>query len=719
MSIDVVIGAVKNRSIYPRLIDQVQQLSDSGTLYIGYLLPATADSSQIADALLVSNRGVFVFRFLNEDSPNPQRPEDVSVLEDQYFAVSNLLEQHASLRQGRKLAFHVHTILVLPDSSGNHRQFNEVDVLPVDQIFNWISAKPNIDAELLRPLLAAIQRVRNYKPVKKREDVNVENSMGWKLKTIEREIANLDKWQQKAALEVPDGPQRIRGLAGSGKTVVLALKAALMHSQHPEWNIAVVFWSRSLYQQFEDLVTRFSFEYSGDRPNLEKLQILHAWGASDRPGLYSSMANMLGVTPRDYAYAVGKYGRRDPFQGICSELLDFERHRPATPVFDAVLIDEAQDLPPGFFQLVIKFIGEPKRVIWAYDELQRLSDSAMPSTDQLFGLKPDGSAIVTLNSTPDGPQRDIVLERCYRNPPWIIATAHSFGIGVYAGDQVLQHFDEPQLWSEVGYDVERGTLELGELVKLRRSPNSYPEYFDEHLKKEDVVTIHSFESEEDHDFWLATTISKHIELDEIDLDDMLVILPEPYTSQSRYGRLKLRLDSFSVPSHLVGVSSNTDKVFRQGSLAVTHIFRAKGNEAPMVFTIDTHEILQSLEPVVSRNKLFTAITRSRAWARISGWGGGMDQITDEFQKLESNDFSLEFRIPSASELAKLRTINREMSRQDVTKIKRAATSLDEVLAAIEQGELNIERLPLSTRQRLKNVFKESFPDVDNSKVDDQ
>lgn len=46
---------------------------------------------------------------------------------------------------------------------------------------------------------------------------------------------------KKAAFEIPEGPQRIRGLAGSGKTIVLALKAAYLHTQYPDMKIAVTF----------------------------------------------------------------------------------------------------------------------------------------------------------------------------------------------------------------------------------------------------------------------------------------------------------------------------------------------------------------------------------------------------------------------------------------------------------------------------------------------
>ena len=60
-----------------------------------------------------------------------------------------------------------------------------------------------------------------------------EDSQGAKLKQLENSIATLDNLQSKAVIETVDGVQRIRGLAGSGKTIVLALKAAYLHAQHP------------------------------------------------------------------------------------------------------------------------------------------------------------------------------------------------------------------------------------------------------------------------------------------------------------------------------------------------------------------------------------------------------------------------------------------------------------------------------------------------------
>ena len=118
------------------------------------------------------------------------------------------------------------------------------------------------------------------KPAKRRITATDPASRGSTLKEIEKNIANLDRWQKEAAIESPEGPQRIRGLAGSGKTVVLALKAAYWHAQHPDWLIVLTFQSRALYQQISDLVTRFTFEQSNDKPDLEYLRIIHSVGIS-------------------------------------------------------------------------------------------------------------------------------------------------------------------------------------------------------------------------------------------------------------------------------------------------------------------------------------------------------------------------------------------------------------------------------------------------------
>ncbi len=423
----------------------------------------------------------------------------------------------------------------------------------------------------------------------------------------------------------------------------------------------------------------------------------------------------LGETPRDWAYAQGKYGMDDAFQGVCRELLSAARSRPVEPIFDAVLIDEAQDLPPEFFQLVYLCTRDPKRIVWGYDELQRLSEAAMPSTVELFGTGPDGAQLISLEAPADGPQRDIVLPVCYRNTPWALATAHALGIGVYRPAGLLQHPDEPQLWSDIGYNVVNGQLAEGEPVALERAPTSYPSYFSELLKPEDAVVVASFPDEAAQDVWLAEQIEKNLNEDELQHDDILVVLPDTYRAKSRAPRLMRELTRRQIPSHLAGVNTSADQIFQPDSVAIAHIFRAKGNEAPMVYAIDAQYAAADFNAVTRRNKLFTAITRSRAWVRITGYGDQMKLIEDEVEAVKNQEYRLRFTIPTTQRLAQLRHIHRDRPEGEEAAVRRVTEGVSAFLEAVDRGEMDLYDLPPDVRTRLTRLRVDS---ADRDHADD-
>lgn len=62
--------------------------------------------------------------------------------------------------------------------------------------------------------------------------------------------------------------------------------------------------------------------------------------------------------------------------------------------YDIILMDEAQDFPPSFYKLIYKLSKEPKRIIWAYDELQSLEGKDIPDTGTLFGYSDDGKKLL-------------------------------------------------------------------------------------------------------------------------------------------------------------------------------------------------------------------------------------------------------------------------------------------------------------------------------------
>lgn len=716
MSLDVVYGESRNRAAAKALADQLRSVVEDGTVYLGYPVLATADERVEVDALLVSRvHGLVAFLIAEQVPASAEQWQELVEHQDRLYAVlESHLGRHDRLRSGRRLALTPQTATVFPAP---------VTALPdtaiegfygaLEEVPGWVVGLPAIAESVERSLHAALQRVATIKPAKKRTAVEKQSSRGAILKEIERGIANLDSWQKAAAIESPEGPQRIRGLAGSGKTVVLALKAAYWHAQNPEWRIAVTFHSRALYQQIDDLATRFSFEHSNDKPDPERLQIIHSWGSRSRPGVYSLIAAALGEIPQDWVSARAKYGMDDAFQGVCQELLAIAMTRTVTPIFDAVLIDEAQDLPPEFFQLVYLFTKEPKRIVWGFDELQKLSEAVMPDTDELFGTGPNGESLVSLTAASDSPKRDIVLPICYRNTPWALATAHALGVGVYRDEGLLQHPDQPTLWRDIGYNVVHGELTAGEPITLERSRDSAPEYFQRLLTAADAVVVQAFADEQAQDVWVAQQIATNLSVDELEEDDILIVLPDTYRAKSRAPRLMRELRRLGISSHLVGVNTSVDEVFLPGSVAVAHIYRAKGNEAPMVYAVDAQHAASDFNAVTRRNTLFTAITRSRAWVRVTGWGEKMQPIINETARVVEKGFKLEFTIPTDEQLRTLRHIHRDRPAEEEESVKKATEGVEAFLGAIEKGEMDILDLPPALRTKLVTSLQKEVTPLDD------
>lgn len=715
MSLEVVYGESRNRRTAQALVEQLQPVVEDGTVYLGYPVLATADERVEVDALLVCRKhGLVAFLLANSLPARDEEWTEIIAEQDRLFAIlESHLSRHEGLREGRRVAIRPETATVFASTPST-----EVPGEPegfygsMETVRDWVGGLSPISEVLERNLQAALQRVTTIKPAKRRSSVTRDGSRGTILKEIESGIANLDRWQKAAAIESPEGPQRIRGLAGSGKTVVLALKAAYWHSQQPDWHIALTFHSRALYQQINDLVTRFTFEHTNDAPDETRLRIVHSWGSSTRSGVYSLIASALGEPARNWSYARGKYGMDGAFAGACRELLEVARSHDVRPIFDAVLIDEAQDLPPEFFQLVYLFTNDPKRIVWGYDELQKLSEAAMPTTDELFGTGLKGENLISLDSADKEPKRDIILPVCYRNTPWALATAHALGVGVYREEGLLQHPDEPDLWRDVGYSVVHGQLSWGSPVTLERSNASYPSYFPELLEAQDAVAVRSFPTRDEHDAWIAREIGRNLTDDELEPDDILIVLPDSYTAKSRAQHLMRHLSHQGIESHLVGVNTSADVVFQPDSVAMAHIYRAKGNEAPMVYAVDSQNAAEQFNAVTRRNSLFTAITRSRAWVRITGWGARMDPIVREVETVCSKGFKLRFTIPTSNELSKLRHLHRDRPEGFEESLRKATEGLSVFVEAYERGELDLLDLPPALRTKLMLSFRTESPDDD-------
>ena len=743
MALDVVRGTNNKPAASSALVEALGGVPNlTGRLFLGFPIIRTAEGPQPVEALWLSEeKGIVVFDLVEaDDLENYQGRQD-----DAFNAIEGHLRLDRRLVARRKLRVPVNVLTFAPQCADAGEdgypvltKANVTDQLAA--LADWSDSCP----EAHDAALSALQNVQTIQPTRSREQ---DAPRAAKLKKLEGAIKTLDNWQHTAMIETIDGVQRIRGLAGSGKTIVLALKAAYLHYIHPEWCIAITFYTRSLKGTFKRLVRDWHIRYTGEEPDWSHLQVINAWGTHGGDGIYSEFCRRNDIDYLDFGRAK-LLSQEDPFASACQAALN-EATRIKT-TYDAILVDEAQDLPPAFLRLCYDLLNKPKRLVYAYDELQRLSGESMPSSEKIFGTKPNGKPQVSL-----GPKQDIILRTCYRNSRPILVTAHALGFGIYRRPPdsarrqtrspakpahralgLVQMFDQDSLWQDVGYSVIEGKLEEGEDVTLHRDSSTSPPFLEEipcmapilsgaarppDHPFHDLVQFHVFGDEDEQAQWVVAEVEKNLREDGLRPDDIIVINPDPRTTRKKAGAVRARMLKRRIACHIAGVDTDRDTFFIEDSIALSGVPRARGNEAAMVYVINAESGIAGTHNAASvRNRLFAAITRSKAWVRVAGIGPAMKELRREYKRLVENDFMLRFRYPTAAERKEIRTIHRDLSPQQQEKRRRANSDLRNVIRGIQRdiqrGEYTVEDIDPENRQLLK-IFNENSETADRARAD--
>ena len=683
--------------------------SVTGRLFIGYPIVRSPQGPYPIDALLVSpEQGIVVFDLIEDSDPGDYKSRQDNA--------ANMLEArlktHRELTSRRNLRIPINTlsfastipINLLPDTANDYPLVTSEALNSTLRRYHW---EDSDRYEVYQRGLSAIENISTIRAAGKRRASTQPGSRGDRLKKLEDSIATMDHDQGRAVIETVEGVQRIRGLAGSGKTIVLALKAAYLHVQHPEWRIGVTFHTRSLKAYFRRLISNFCVEQTGEEPDWSQMRIVNSWGSPSQggdDGLYLEFCNTHDIDYLDFASAKQQFGSGSTaFAGACRSALErFRQCGSRRPLYDAILVDEAQDLPDAFLEICYALLRRPHRLVYAYDELQNLTGTAVSSPEEMFGTRADGRPRVQLDT--DG--SDIILQKCYRNSRPILVTAHALGFGVYrqpATDEdtgLIQMFDNAPLWQDIGYRIQEGELRDGCDVTLARPPETSPEFLEGHSDINDLVQFVHHTSKAEQAKWVAKQIRKNLRRDKLRYDDIVVINPNPLTTRDEVGPIRARLLDFGINSHLAGVDTSADEFYREGadSVTFTGIYRAKGNEAGMVYVInaqDCHGRGRNLASI--RNRLFVAITRSKAWIRVVGVGPDMTAIESEYHSVRTSNFQLRFTYPTEEQRGRLRLIHRDMTEKERSRVQKLGRDLEGLIKDLESGlvrkeDLNPERL---------------------------
>lgn len=682
MALDILVTTdrIKTDPIGRDFISHLQAIEsryglEDAALY--YDFPTYSDYETVThkpDALLVSAaHGIFAIRFLGGSGQPPVSLTDLDRADESLGQFSSImigrLLKSKSLRRGlSQLTFPVTpVILTLTETAGDQKvKLENSELVSSLQGFNSLLEEVAIDRISAEALAETRSVVEGAKALTRPQKRIIDNSAVQKpaaaLAKLEAEIANFDQRQRRAALVSIPGPQRIRGLAGSGKTVILAMKAAHLHLTRPEERILVTFYTRSLRGALKGLITRFYRHYKDEDPDWERIQIRHGWGGASSTGVYSDACRRAGIVPISFS-AARQAAAADPFDYVCRELL--KRNIPE-PYYDHILIDEGQDFPDGFYQLcfyLAKGDRDAKGIVWAYDELQNILNVKIRSPDKLFGTDADMEPRVSLERSgrnlPPGGTNDTVLSKCYRNQREVLVTAHALGFGIY-GDQLVQMLESRDHWQDVGYEVaNQSEFKIGDQIRILRPAANSPVSISQ---DDSPPIIQTFVGNllGDEVSWVVEGVRSFLSGGLQPEDILLIALDD------RNSRTYLRHVSSALAAH--GISSNNitadpydePPFFISGKVTLSTVYRAKGNEASVVFALGTDAI--DLRTRSGRNKIFTAFTRTKAWLRVSGLGPSAQKVQDEITTAMAKFPYIEFVMP---DLNKVNTIQRDLGKRSI------------------------------------------------------
>lgn len=646
----------------------------------------------IVPAAVVSDKhGIVVFytaldRSIRDLEANRNTYKEV--LDEIYRLLYSKLVKNPKLSKGRNsLSITITTVIYAPGLQSERGTQDDIEFVysevQIDTLFHELSEKNGLlDQQIYEEALATIEGAKGIILPRKRE-IEDTSTKGYAANLLEKEICQFDIEQKNANFADITGISRIRGLAGSGKTVILCMKAALLHLKYPDATVVFTFYTKSLYQHVRRLITRFYRQFDDRDPNWEKLLVMHAWGSYSQVGVYRTTCERFGIAPISFESAQGK--GKQAFDYVCMDLLG--KMSPAiAPFYDYMLIDEGQDFPPSFLKICAKIVKDAK-FVYAYDDLQTIFQRKAPDAKDLFGTDSEGRAIYSFAF-------DKILYKCYRNPLPIIVTAHAVGFGIYA--ESIAQLIEPKYWEDIGYEITQGDFHAGdEMIITRPSANSQTtlteRYSIDEMIKVDVLA--DFPSEV---AMVCERINDDITKEALHPDDVLVISVDDRNATTYLNSIETVLaDKYGIQSNNIHADKFSVNDFQiENRVTLSTIHKAKGNEAYSVYIVGIDALFPYSNNVRERNMLFTAMTRSKGWLTMTGIGSQAESWKKEIDIAKSKCPSLEFKYPTETQL---KMMTRDMD--DAAEIANRRDKLAEDLLKTMGVEQAIEYLQQKSQRK--------------------
>jgi hypothetical protein len=376
------------------------------------------------------------------------------------------------------------------------------------------------------------------------------------------DIKTMDLHQENLAKQIGDKNRLIRGVAGSGKTIILASRAKMLSKQNPDWKILILCYNISLANAIQQMVYHmlnepedlFDFDTSlEEKEHNIIVRNFHAW-----------LKNDLKV-------------REDQIETIIEKM---EKKAAILPLYDAILIDEGQDFEAEWLRLVSLLINEDTQSLLLVEDRAQTIYKRKRSYMQDTGLSFQGrSKILSIN---------------YRNTSQIVKFAWDF-------------YREHSMFKN---KVVNRNLE-GEIIAPQSTKRKGPE--------PGIIKAANFFEE-------MRIVSKQIkklhEEMKIPFDDMLILYRVKRTHKHPIiDTIKRSLNDSGLPFYWITENDASKRTFEKedGKIKISTIDSSKGLDFRAVFIVNIDSMPFPLEDDKERevSLLYIGMTRAKEYLCLS------------------------------------------------------------------------------------------------------
>nr|WP_263327071.1 nuclease-related domain-containing DEAD/DEAH box helicase [Neobacillus sp. Marseille-Q6967] len=391
------------------------------------------------------------------------------------------------------------------------------------------------------------------------------------------DIKTMDLHQENLAKQIGDKNRLIRGVAGSGKTIILASRAKMLSKQNPDWKILILCYNISLANAIQQMIQHMLnepedlFDFDPNAKDIKNQNIIvrnfHSW-----------LKNDLKIKEQQLPAIIEK----------------LEKNEAILPSYDAVLIDEGQDFEADWLRLVSLLINADTQSLLLVEDRAQTIYQRKRSYLQDTGLSFQG--------------RSKVLSINYRNTQQIVKFAWDF----YRKHSMFKN-------KVVNRDLE------GEIIAPQSTKRRGPD--------PGIIKAGNFFEEMRI---VARQIKKLHEERKVSYDEMLILYRVKRTHQTPIiDIIKRSLSDTGLPYYWITENDISKRSYQKedGKVKISTIDSSKGLDFRAVFIVNVDSMPFPLEENKERevSLLYIGMTRAKEYLCLSY--SGQSDFTQYFEAI--------------------------------------------------------------------------------------